>query len=152
MCTVKPQFYILAFCVFPYFTHFLHSPGQIPTRTLFSRLYTILWWSHRKRKIRVLLYLETYVKDVAAGVFLIFLPFIPLSWYWYSVRRTVVYAKNNHYCAVLCSCSYCLFLACCNMVAGLFSPLQTDYKKGQWLLPRIATGKSKQECILVSWS
>jgi hypothetical protein len=47
-------------------------------------------------------------KTLLLGFFLIFLPFIPLSCYWYSIRRTVVYAKNNHYHAVLCSCSYCL--------------------------------------------
>ena len=79
MCTVNPQFDILVFCVFPDFTHFLYSPGHIPTWTLFSRLYSILWWSLRKCNIKILLYLETYIYDITVGIFVIFLPFIPLS-------------------------------------------------------------------------
>jgi hypothetical protein len=42
LITVKPQFYVPAFCVFCNFTHFLYGPSQMPIRTMCPGFYTVL--------------------------------------------------------------------------------------------------------------
>lgn len=89
----------------PAFYTFFYSPGQILTRTLCPRFYTIFWWFPRKCKIRVLLYLETTETHFCWG-FPDFLAIHSIVLILVLYKRTVLYARDICYLAVLCSCSY----------------------------------------------